>query len=92
MKTKDFYFSYHATGEVKGNIWMPYCECTKEFNISFSRDDKKPFSRFFETLDDIKNHITNDGDFRSCEIEWGFLEVTMHYGNRTITRHINLAA
>ena len=91
MKTqKDFYFTYNAYGQIRGNIWMPYTECTKDFSINFSRDQKKPFARYFETLEDIKNHITNDGDFRSCIIDYGYLKVTMHYQNRTITHYIDL--
>jgi hypothetical protein len=86
MKT----YTYKAVGTIQGKIWMPSCICEKEFSIKFSREDV-PFRVKFETLEDIKNHITNDGDFQSCEIIGGILIVTMHYSNRTIERVINLA-
>jgi len=84
------YITYKAIGTIKGNIWMPNIECTKDFNINFSKDNSLPFTTNFETLEDIKNHITNDGDFRSCEISEGELIVTLHYGNRTISHCLDL--
>ena len=38
------------------------------------------------TLRDALLHITNDGDFQSCSIEWAVLEVTIDKGNKRITR------
>jgi len=85
MKT----YTYKAVGTIEGKIWMPSVLAEKEFNINFSRKDE-PFKVKFNTLEDIKNHITNDGDFQSCEIIEGALIVTLHYGNRTIEHVINL--
>jgi len=91
MKAKDYYFTYQAIGQVRGNIWMPCTECTMEFNEAFSRDQSIPFTYPFDNLDDIKNHLTNNGNFRSCVIDEGMLIVTLHYMNRTITRYLDLA-
>lgn len=75
-------------GEVAGTIWMPAVECTKGFHlelIRIPRDSKTrtfpgiaPHSMEITCLRDALLHLTDDGDFQSCAINWAQLEVS-HY-------------
>ena len=65
---------FRIYGEVKGHIWLPDIECTKEFNVRFSRE-QKPFGIQATRLRDALLHITRDGDFQSCAIDWAVLEI-----------------
>lgn len=82
-------------GEVVGHIWMPHEECRKDFSVTLERIPRNATTRTayahgwpmeISTLRDALLHITNDGDFRSCSIEWAVLEVTIDEGNKRITR------
>ncbi len=78
----------YLTGVIIGNIWMPNCECEKDFRVKFTPDDE-PFSRqwgktpFGCAMRDALLHITNDGDFQSCSIL--FCEMEAVYGDTTPT-------
>ena len=78
-------------GEIAGNIWMPAVECTKEFRLELNRipcnsatrtyPGIAPRSMEITCLRDALLHITNDGDFQSCSIAWGVLEISHYFGN-----------
>lgn len=74
------------TGWLVGNIWMPNAECYKPFKHSIDGQD----SRWSEkgTLRDHVLAATRDGDFQSCKIAEGILEVSMFVGRngKRITR------
>lgn len=80
MKTTGF----RIYGEKRGFIWMPYAECTKDFDIQFSKEPG-PFKVCAETLRDALLHITNDGDFQSCGIDWAVLEIERRKEHKTET-------
>ncbi len=82
-------------GEVSGKIWMPYETCSKSFDVQLERIPRDATTRTayshgwpmeISTLRDALLHLTNDGDFRSCSIEWAVLEVTIDTGNKRVTR------
>jgi hypothetical protein len=78
------------SGELRGKIWMPAIECTKEFKQKFSRDNR-PFSYRIDNLRDALLHITNDGDFQSCALDYAVLTVTKENpGHTTRTRSVVL--
>lgn len=82
--------TYKAIGIIEGYIWQPTNDkCQKEFDIVFSKNDK-PFTTKFESLEDIKNIICNDGDFKSCEILEGELIIDGYYDNKRIRRVLSL--
>ena len=89
MKTEKF----RIFGEVKGFIWMPSMECTKEFDKRFVRCN--PDKRFVSS-DEVSNlreallKITNDGDFQSCSIDWAVLEIEKRKGHKTESSHFSL--
>lgn len=87
--------SIRIYGEVVGDIWMPQVECRKEFDwklvrIPRDQDTRTAYSHGWPAeiseLRDILLHVTNDGDFQSCSIDWAVIEVTLHKGNKRITR------
>lgn len=69
-------------GTIKGNIWTPYEECTKDFRVQFTVTDES-FSHPWVSLRDALLHITNDGDFRDCGIEQAWLTVERSNGQGT---------
>lgn len=82
-------------GEVEGRIWMPAVECTKQFDVTLVRIPRNATTRTSHShgwpmeiseLRDALLTITNDGDFQSCAITYGVLEVTHVKGNRRVTR------
>jgi len=77
-------------GIIRGYIWMPNTECTKEFNLRLSFKSE-PFAYQIGCLRDALLHITNDGDFQSCEIEYAVLQVTKQKGLSRIIRERELA-
>ena len=77
-------------GELRGYIWMPNCECTKEFDVTFSDNPNEPFTRHWTGLRDALLHITNDGDFQSCAIDWGVVEISYYHNNRRDTRWFDI--
>lgn len=54
-------------GTIRGQIWMPAVECTKEFELCLS-PIHSAFRRDWNGLRDAFVHLTNDGDFQSCNI------------------------
>jgi hypothetical protein len=82
-------------GEISGFIWMPPIECTKEFNVRLERIPRNSTTRTayshgwpmeITCLRDALLHVTNDGDFQSCSIDWAFLQVTHKRGNKSVIR------
>lgn len=81
-------------GEIQGDIWMPSTTCVKHFDISedafLYSDGSRP------TLRDMVLKATNDGDFQSANISWGFLRIEMTrqhvsgHGKFTRTREFDL--
>ncbi len=78
-------------GEIAGTIWMPALECTKEFHLELVRIPRTsrirtypgimPRSMEITCLRDALLHLTNDGDFQSCAINWARLEVSHTFGD-----------
>ena len=60
-------------GQIQGPIWMPACVCTKSFNVS--EDDFRYSDGSRPTLRDMVLRATNDGDFQSADISFGWLTV-----------------
>ena len=81
--------SIKISGEVIGKIWMPSIECSKEFNVTFTPDNL-PFTSQWTGLRDAVLHITNDGDFQSCRINWASVKVTWFDGRDYIVRYTEL--
>jgi hypothetical protein len=54
-------------GRVRGNIWMPRTECTKDFEQVYTPNDA-PFSNKWNGIRSALLRIINDGDFQSCEV------------------------
>ena len=86
-------------GEVRGMIWMPAAECTKEFDLILEKIPESesrtypgiaPRRMQIHCLRDALLHITDDGDFQSCAIDWAVLEITTRRGNRRCTRSFEL--
>jgi hypothetical protein len=83
-------------GEIAGEIWMPAVRCVKTFELNLIRVSRNsttltfpgiaPRSMEITSLRDALLHLTNDGDFQSCGIAWGILEVSHSFGNEADTR------
>jgi hypothetical protein len=70
-------------GTLRGTIWMPATTCEKPVEYTLESDD---------TLRDAVLRITNDGDFRACDLcADSFLRIKMHKGTHTITRDFDLS-
>ena len=71
--------SVHLSGMLEGVIWMPSVVCEKEFDITFSTDEKNPWTRYWDNylhhnkLRSALLHVTDDGDFQSCSIAYCYL-------------------
>ena len=80
-------------GEIAGTIWMPAVECSKEFHLELIRIPRTSTTRTYPgiaprsmeitCLRDALLHITNDGDFQSCSINWARLEVSHYFGDES---------
>ena len=80
-------------GEIAGTIWMPSVECSKEFHIELVRIPRTSTTRTYPgiaprsmeitCLRDALLHLTNDGDFQSCSINWARLEVAHTFGDES---------
>ena len=67
-------------GEIAGSIWMPAVDCTKTFHLELVRIPRSSTTRTYPgisprsmeitCLRDALLHLINDGDFRSCSINW----------------------
>ncbi len=69
--------SITISGELRGNIWMPDCECTKDFTHTFAPKGRhNPFQKEWIDLREALLDITNDGDFQSCGIDYAYIETT----------------
>ena len=63
----------HVHGQIQGRIWMPSVTCTKSFSVSENDFRYSDGSR--PTLRDMVLRATNDGDFQSANVSWGWLTV-----------------
>lgn len=80
-------------GELAGTIWLPAVECTKEFHLELVRIPRTsrirtypgimPRTMEITCLRDALLHLTNDGDFQSCAINWARLEVSHTFGDES---------
>jgi hypothetical protein len=77
------YESITIYGEIRGNIWMPYAECTKEFSQTFTNPNQLKSNEWTGLRDAVCN-ITNDGDFRSAAIDWARIETVYIDGSKRI--------
>ncbi len=88
-------------GEIAGTIWMPAVECSKEFHLQLVRIPRTSTTRTYPgiaphtmeitCLRDALLHLTNDGDFQSCAINWARLEVSHTFGDEARgTRTVNV--
>jgi hypothetical protein len=81
------------SGEITGTIWMPAVEYCKEFHLELRRIPREssirtypgiaPRSMEITCLRDALLHLTNDGDFQSCAVNWATLEVSHTFGDET---------
>lgn len=76
-------------GTLRGTIWMPAVECTKEFAVKFSPEDR-PFTRKWTGLADALDHVTNDGDFQNCQIENMVMVIEQSEGNKSFRRVVEV--
>lgn len=74
---------------VKGFIWMPMVECTKEKVTEFTPKGSS-FTPKWEGLREALLYITNDGDFQNCEIDWGCMVVRWFDGKYSIERQVEI--
>jgi hypothetical protein len=86
MKTRRWKLdSIRIYGEKEGMIWMPCATATKVFDEKFTYDDR-PYTRTIDCLRDALLYITNDGDFRTCEIVHAVMQCRyVDDGNRRLT-------
>ena len=75
--------------ELIGDIWMPDVECTKESTTVFTPEDR-PFTSKWTGLRDALLQITNDGDFRSCVINWGIMVIRWWDGKYHIEKTVDI--
>jgi hypothetical protein len=61
------------SGVLVGYIWQPGVECWKELDYSITEQQARTFGKM--TLRDHLLSATNDGDFRSCVIADGRLDI-----------------
>lgn len=81
--------TYEIRGYIVGDIWMPCTECYKPIKLMFVRDEAdrpNPWVDAYETLRDALLKITNDGDFRSCQVADATLWITRTEHTQTGTR------
>jgi hypothetical protein len=73
-------------GYLVGGIWMPNCECYKPLDYDCTRQQRRTEGKM--TLRDHVLCATNDGDFQSCQIADGYLEISSRKttDNRMVTR------
>lgn len=72
------------SGTLRGQIWMPAAETTKDFRETFTPDDR-PFSRQWNGLRDALLYVTNDGDFQACDIEYAVISVRCVKNGKIVT-------
>ena len=81
--------SIEIYGTIRGTIWMPAIECTKEVHCKFT-PKQQPFTREWTGIRDALLHLTNDGDFQSCMLEDVSLRVTWAIRHDFVTRWCDL--
>jgi len=83
------YTTYKAIGKLTGRSKETNSETTKNFEINFTRDIRRP-AIHFEKINDIINHILIDNDFQYCKIIEGELYIVRHNSNKIIMHVLNL--
>lgn len=72
-------------GTLVGGIWWPIgAECYKPLRYDATAEQRRTVGKM--TLRDHVLSATNDGDFQSCRIADGTVEVTVRRGPRTRSR------
>ena len=75
-------------GTLRGPIWWPFgAECTKDFDATYTPNDL-PFTRPWTGLEDVLNHITNDGDFQHCTIDDLFATIQWIDGDYIVSKGV----
>jgi hypothetical protein len=80
-------FTVKLWGKITGNIWMPNCECEKDFSFSFSTNPI-PFQNEWCGIRDALLTITNDGGFQSCDVSELFGEVVYYESWGKVTKYL----
>jgi hypothetical protein len=73
---------------LKGFIWQGI-ECTKETVTTFT-PKTQPFTRKWIGLRDALLHITDDGDFQNCVVDWGCMVIRWFDGKYSIEREVEI--
>lgn len=81
--------SITISGTLRGTIWMPCAECTKDVSAKFT-PKQQPFSHEWTGIRDALLRLTNDGDFQSCTLESVTMSVVWRSGKDIVTRHAGL--
>ena len=81
--------SITISGTLRGDIWWPRAECTKDVSAEFT-PKQQPFSHEWTGIRDALLHLTNDGDFESCTLESVIMSVVWRSGKDIVTRHVGL--
>lgn len=55
-------------GTLRGNIWMPSVECTKEVEVDLTRERERLTPNRGGSLRYMIGSICRDGDFQSCNL------------------------
>lgn len=70
-------------GYLVGGIWWPYgAECYKDLSYDILREQDRTVGGKM-TLREHVLRATNDGDFQSCEIADGYLEIRIRKPDKT---------
>jgi hypothetical protein len=83
------YVTVRIQGDIVGPIWWPSGEeCYKSFDRTFHRGNFGNISRGHEvnSLEEMLDKLTNDGDFQNCRIGNAILTVSYHRGSREVSR------
>lgn len=83
-------FEVTIVGTLIGNIWWPPSgEFCKNIEMTFT-PTQRPFTRQWSGLRDALLTITNDGDFQSCRLQDGCMEVKWFDNGKFITQSANI--
>ena len=72
--------TFHLTGYLVGDIWMPQAECYRPLSYNLTRESAR-----FTSPGTLRDHVlaaTSDGDFRSAQIADGYLVCERVYTTR----------
>ena len=87
--------SVRLIGTVRGNIWMPNTECTKDIDHTFRMGADRHATGHWRgdwpgSVRDalLSEFVTNDGDFQSCALEPGAVVIVTRVNPETGTRRV----